>query len=669
MPTTQNCSITLSNGGLAKVVTFNGAGISFYSFSPGTSGPAGTVTWDVIQTGASGGKVLTTGGIVDPGLGYKTGPATFRYVAGTTLYTYGGIISAGDVTNGTPIVYAYNTDFTISYTKVTTYQPVPPFTVYYSGYTGVYPGTPYPRTTTPPSKAGSYTVEIIVDYTYRYTQFLTQKSIYYYDYKTQTLVISEATLDIAAAPADVTTAYNGTVKSLGSFTTPLYYGQTVTTTNRYYQSGAIFTDVTPINAGTYYGSAISTNPNFLINQTLANKATLTINKRPIAISVSNQTNQYNGSIIPYTSYTLTPSIPAVLNYRLQNGNVYSTTAPTNAEKYVVDVTPLDTENNTGFAQGYLEITKAPVFIQASDSQNTYNGQALPYTSYTTDPSPLPVAIRYRLSSSSDIATTTSPIVPGEYVVEVTPANDNYSGSDEAKYTILKATSTLTFNPISTKKYGSPAFTLVASSTSGTPVTFTTGNTSVATITGNLANITNVGPGYVFITAKEGNPYYQASDIVQKVIVDKADQALTIVTPTNINTRTIPFQIVANSSSGLPLSYSLVQGPALLTSSGVLSVLGYGPVTVRVTQVGSANFNSVTDTISFLIEGFVQTFTEGVSTYFGTANKDQACPIPIAQDFLLCEPTPGVWPSLRNTISGSWDRVELWWEYVKKTENW
>jgi hypothetical protein len=100
------------------------------------------------------------------------------------------------------------------------------------------------------------------------------------------------------------------------------------------------------------------------------------------------------------------------------------------------------------------------------------------------------------------------------------------------------------------------------------------------------------------------------------------------------------------------------------------VLGSGLVRISIGQAGSANVQAAPSVeIQFTISEYTQVFQEGVTSYVSTANERSSCPTPIAQDFLLCEPTPGVWPSLQGNLGGLWERVELWWEYVKKTENW
>jgi hypothetical protein len=63
----------------------------------------------------------------------------------------------------------------------------------------------------------------------------------------------------------------------------------------------------------------------------------------------------------------------------------------------------------------------------------------------------------------------------------------------------------------------------------------------------------------------------------------------------------PITLAATASSGLPVSYSLISGPALLAGN-LLSVTGTpGQVTVRAAQSGNTNYNAASDVVqSFLV---------------------------------------------------------------------
>lgn len=104
---------------------------------------------------------------------------------------------------------------------------------------------------------------------------------------------------------------------------------------------------------------------------------------------------------------------------------------------------------------------------------------------------------------------------GSVVVRATIAatTDRAGATSEATITFQKAPQTITFDPLSTSgAVGESARTLVASSSSGLPVTFASGNPAVASLIGNTLYFN--GPGTAVITAGQaGNEnFLPANDI-------------------------------------------------------------------------------------------------------------------------------------------------------------
>ena len=72
----------------------------------------------------------------------------------------------------------------------------------------------------------------------------------------------------------------------------------------------------------------------------------------------------------------------------------------------------------------------------------------------------------------------------------------------------------------------------------------------------------------------------------------------------------PFAVTATASSGLPVTFSIVSGPASL-SNNVVTLTGSGTVTVRASQAGDSTFNSATNVDrSFVVAKLPQTITFG-----------------------------------------------------------
>jgi hypothetical protein len=138
----------------------------------------------------------------------------------------------------------------------------------------------------------------------------------------------------------------------------------------------------------------------------------------------------------------------------------------------------------------------------------------------TDPANLNTVVTYN-------GLTNLPTAGGSYAVVATINENNYSGSVSGTLVIAKISQTITFGlDQATAKVGDAARLLIATSSSGLPVTFTSSNTNVATITGgNTLNF--VGIGTTTITAKQaGNLNYDAAADVQVVLNVTASEGLT-----------------------------------------------------------------------------------------------------------------------------------------------
>lgn len=69
---------------------------------------------------------------------------------------------------------------------------------------------------------------------------------------------------------------------------------------------------------------------------------------------------------------------------------------------------------------------------------------------------------------------------------------------------------------------------------------------------------------------------------------KTAQTITFDSPGDLGLASLPFPLVATATSGLPVSFSVLSGPATLIGNSV-QVTGAGPVTIQASQPGDAFF--------------------------------------------------------------------------------
>jgi hypothetical protein len=167
-------------------------------------------------------------------------------------------------------------------------------------------------------------------------------------------------------------------------------------------------------------------------------------------------------------------------------------------------------------------------------------------------------------------------------------NDDYfPDTVEQTFIVSKAMQTVSFDPIETKAFGDGPFELSASSDAGLPVTF---ELVSGPVTINGATVTINGAGTATIRAVQaGDENYEAAFSEQLFIINKAAQTISFaaITPKN---RTDSVPLTATASSGLPISYSIISGPGVI-SNNTLSFTAEGNVVVRASEPGNDNYLS------------------------------------------------------------------------------
>ncbi len=152
-----------------------------------------------------------------------------------------------------------------------------------------------------------------------------------------------------------------------------------------------------------------------------------------------------------------------------------------------------------------------------------------------------------------------------------------------------AAQTLTFAPIADRVFNPAAnsFTVNPSSTSGLPVTVSV-TSGPATMAGNTVTIT--GAGEVILTASQaGDDTYAPATLARTFTVAKGQQTISFNTPANRAAASAPFNLVATASSGLPVSFERVSGPATLDGSTLTLTGELGTIVVEASQAGNANW--------------------------------------------------------------------------------
>jgi hypothetical protein len=159
----------------------------------------------------------------------------------------------------------------------------------------------------------------------------------------------------------------------------------------------------------------------------------------------------------------------------------------------------------------------------------------------------------------------------------------------ARLTVNKLAQTVNFPQPANKVYGDPPFVVAATASSGLPVSLMI-DSGPATFSGGKVVLTGVGK--VTLTAfQAGNATYAAgAGPTRSFTVAKAAQTITFSALPNKTSNAAPFSLSASASSGLPVTFTVVSGPAKISGKTV-TLTGTGTVEIRASQAGNADYNA------------------------------------------------------------------------------
>ncbi len=186
-------------------------------------------------------------------------------------------------------------------------------------------------------------------------------------------------------------------------------------------------------------------------------------------------------------------------------------------------------------------------------------------------------------------------------------------------TVAKGTQTINFPSLSDQTFGVAPITLSATATSGFPVVFKV-TSGPATVSGTKLTITGGGTVEVEATQAGNASVAAATPVTQGFTVGPEAQTITFNAIANQTFGGRAISLVATASSKLPVTFSLVSGPATVSGKTV-TITGGGTVVVEADQAGNANYSaapSVQQTFTVNPEAQTISFATVPSKIFGAA---------------------------------------------------
>ena len=215
---------------------------------------------------------------------------------------------------------------------------------------------------------------------------------------------------------------------------------------------------------------------------------------------------------------------------------------------------------------------------------------------------------------------------GTCTIQATQAgNANYAAATPVNqsFQVTPGSQTITFGALANQLFGTPAFPVSATASSGLAVSFAA-TTPACTVSGATVTLAAVGTCTIQATQAGNANYAAATPVNQSFQVTPASQTITFGTLATQPFGTQPFPVSATATSGLAVTLASTT-PACTVSGATVTLVSVGTCTIQATQAGNANYTPATPVSqSFQVtqEGQVITFGPLTDQVLGSA------PIPI-----------------------------------------
>ncbi len=154
---------------------------------------------------------------------------------------------------------------------------------------------------------------------------------------------------------------------------------------------------------------------------------------------------------------------------------------------------------------------------------------------------------------------------------------------------------ITFNPIGNKLTTDVPFVVIGSATSGLPITFNI-LAGPATIENNIITLTGQIGTVIIKASQAGNEQYLPASSIDRffkvevpAIVEPIAQTITFNPIDDKLTTDGPFAITASATSGLPVTFSILAGPATIENNIITLNGQVGTVIIKASQAGNEQY--------------------------------------------------------------------------------
>jgi predicted transcriptional regulator YdeE len=245
----------------------------------------------------------------------------------------------------------------------------------------------------------------------------------------------------------------------------------------------------------------------------------------------------------------------------------------------------------------FQVTKLPQTVTFGALANQVLGTA-PSTVGATASSGLTVAFNSQTTAVCRVSGTTVTLVAvGTCTIQATQAgNATYAAATAVSqsFQVTQGSQTITFAALANRAYGSAAFTVRATASSGLAVSFNSQTTPVCTVSGSTVTLVAVGTCTLQATQAGNANWAAATPVNQSFQVTPRSQTITFGAIANRTLAgSVPFTVSATASSGLAVSFNSQTTPVCTVSGTTVTLVATGTCTVQATQAGNTNYAAAT----------------------------------------------------------------------------
>ncbi len=346
---------------------------------------------------------------------------------------------------------------------------------------------------------------------------------------------------------------------------------------------------------------------------------------PATLSVNRCPQVINFPELQTVTYGCAPiDLPATTNKGLDVTYQSSNTAVATISGHTLTVVGPGEANIIASQAGdddYLAATTVTRTLRVNKIAQTISFDAPPRKTFGDLPFALPEKSSEGLTLTYRVINTEVATVSGNVVTIVGAGSTEIIASQEGDalhyaaapvtqtLTVDKAAQTITFQPLTPRRYGDPPVTLNEVTDKGLPITYTVADTTVARIDGNIVTLQGVGQTAITATQAGTANFLPAEAATQTLTVTRGTQTIALGHIDNKTFGDPDFELPATTDKGLPVSYSSSDTTVARLNGHRVHITGVGTTQITATQAGNSLYEPAASiTLPFTVSRAYQEIT-------------------------------------------------------------